>query len=279
VRVTSKSVSKSVLPTLMRVETGKKFLEGNEAPTIREIGEKLKARVRQFVNMDWDPKLYDVTAAYIIATFYYDLFSVFPRMFLFGPYGSGKTRLGLVIGYASYHGLPIIDPSDASSYCLVEAVGPTLYIDESVLTPRIIKIVAAGYKRGLGVPRVEKAGRNEAFIIKLFSNFAPVCMGYTELPPEIILQRCILIVMKKAPDPNPERRDPEPGDFEDVREELYLARLTGVGEVIEAMRKVREELGEEAPFREFELWYPLLTIAYLMGEEAYKNVKKAFPRT
>jgi len=79
--------------------------------------------------------------------------------------------------------------------------------------------------------------------------------------------------MQKAPDPNPEGRDPELEDFADIRHMLYLCELTQfpkVREVWEELAKRRRELGLEG--RDFEVWGPLLAVAKLAGENVFQAV-------
>jgi hypothetical protein len=271
VRVEVRSKAKTALTTLMDVETGRKFLEGDVSRQFNELFNMVRDFVKQYVNMDWDPRLYDFVSVFIISTYFYDLFTAFPRICLHGPFGSGKTRLGMVIAYASRHGFVIIDPSEASVYRSIEAYGPTVYIDESVLNERLERILSAGYKKGAKVPRIDRTGR-DTFILNLFETYSPVVFGFTELPSERQLQRSVVINMFRAPDPNPERRDPEPEDLRQLREELYLARLTRANEVVEAMKVVKDILGDGFVGREFEVWYPILTIAKLCGDEVFNNV-------
>jgi hypothetical protein len=271
IRVEIRSRAKTTLTTLMNVETGRRFLDGEVAKTFSELFSMVKDVVKQYVNMDWDPRFYDFVSTFIMATYYYDLFTVFPRVYIIGPYGSGKTRLGLLIAYSSRHGFAIIDPSEASVYRAIEAYGPTIYVDEAVLNERLEIILGAGYKRDIVVPRVDRASREE-FIINLFSTYSPVVFGVVELPSERMLQRSIVINMLRAPDPNPKRMDPNPDDLRWLREELYLARLTRTNEVIESMKVVKDILSNGFIGREFELWFPILTVARLCGDEVFNNV-------
>jgi hypothetical protein len=271
VRVEVRSKAKTVLTTLMDVETGRRFLDGEVAKTFSELFSMVKDVVKQYVNMDWDPRFYDFVSTFIMATYYYDLFTVFPRVYIIGPYGSGKTRLGLLIAYSSRHGFAIIDPSEASVYRAIEAYGPTIYVDEAVLNERLEIILGAGYKRDIVVPRVDRASREE-FIINLFSTYSPVVFGVVESPSERMLQRSIVINMLRAPDPNPKRMDPNHDDLRWLREELYLARLTRTNEVIESMKVVKDILSNGFIGREFELWFPILTVARLCGDEVFNNV-------
>jgi|GEM_PF-1109537 len=269
--VESRSRAKTILTTLMSVRNGKKFVDGTTAKSYNELFSEVVEVVKQYVNIDWNPRLYDLIGVFIISTYFYDMFTTFPRVYIVGPFGSGKTRLGLLIAYASRHGFPIIDPSNASVYRAIEAYGPTIYIDESKISGDLDKILSAGYKKGIQVPRVDKTAKDE-FIVTLHNTYTPVVFGFVEPPNERLLQRSIIVNMLKAPDPNPEKKDPEPEGLEWLREELYLARLTRANEVIESMKIVKDIISDSFVGREFELWYPLLTIAKLCSDEVFNNL-------
>jgi len=268
VRVEAKSIGKSMLQTLMTKETLKRFISSEDAKPFHELFSMVKSRLMRYVSFQWDPRLYDVVSCYILGTYFYDLFSAYPRIQYAGPYGSGKTRAMLTTVYMSRHGYAILSPTEASNYRSIEAYGPTIGIDEKTFTKEFETLVAAGYKRSGKVPRVSKAAK-EKFILELFEVYAPVVFSTVEELGENLKQKTIIITMEITEDPNPEHRDPEPWDLEDVREELYLARLTRTWEVYEAMRflKIPELKG-----RAFELWFPLLVMAKLVGEDVYRNV-------
>jgi len=256
----------------------KEFHEGAVGPSFMELKGEVLSGLKKYINFEWKPKLYSLAAAYVVYTYIYDLFATSPRLFFLGPFGSGKTRAMLTVVYMSRHGWPVLSPSDASSYRSIEALGPTIGVDEAALTPNLLKVLAAGYKRGLSVPRVERTSK-ERFVLSLFKTFAPVVFAFTEPPTELLMQRTIVIVMKKASDPA--KRDPTPQDFEELRGKFYLARLTRLPEVLEAMRKVNEDVTKgvevggdilKLEARDYEIWYPVLVAAYLLGEDIYRDV-------
>ena len=271
VKIEKRSKAASSIPTLLDSETLVKLLNGEiNAPDYREVFNEIIEGLKRFVSFEWEVRLYSVVASYILFTYFYDFFTTAPRLFFLGPYGSGKTRAMLTVTYMSRHGFVVLDPSEASSYRSIEAYGPTLGVDESALNDKLLKIIAAGYKKGLRVPRIEAS--RDSFILTLFDTYSPVVLSFTEIPKEILIQRTIVINMFKTSDPNPERRDPEPHDFEDLRRKLYLLRILKANEFIEAMDRVRGEIKDRFMGREYEVWYPLLVAAYLGGEEHYKNV-------
>jgi hypothetical protein len=119
-----------------------------------DIGNDIVSNLREYVVFD-DERFYDVVASYVVMTYFYDVFTAVPYLWLHGPPGSGKTRANMTITYMCRRGLFVTDPSDATLYRIIESLGPTLGVDESVLSERGKKILAAGYKKGALVPRAE----------------------------------------------------------------------------------------------------------------------------
>lgn len=259
------------LDTLLKAETLLEWVKGASA-RLEEVYPRLLERVKRFANFDWDPRLYHVTACYIAATYFVQVFPAFPQLHFMGSVSSGKTRAGKTVAFASHRGVAATFTSEASVFRLAEDVGATLLIDD-VWGPGA-KITHLSYKRGMVVLRVEK-GTGEKLTLKLYQTYCPLIFTGVELPQsEHLLSRAIIVRMQRAPDPNPKGRDPEPEDFEDLRRELYLAELTQFPEVrrvYEELAGRRRELGLEG--RDFEIWGPLLAVAKIAGEHVFEAVR------
>jgi hypothetical protein len=228
----------------------------------RALGEEVTRKLRNYVVFS-DERLYDVVASYIVMTYFCDFFTAVPFLFFYGPTGSGKTRANLTVTYMSRRGIFVADPSEATLYRLIEATGATLGIDESALSERAKRIIAAGYKKGAVVPRAEPT--KGGVVLKLFEATAPCIFSFIELPREdYLMQRIIPINMLKS---RPcKEQDPLPMEFKEIREKLYYLRLTRVPEVIATIKKAAEELGRNGIWgRELEIWAPVYTAALLIG--------------
>lgn len=273
VLIEARSVGKDALETLMGVEALKEFKEGAVGKSFSEVGKELKNLIKKYISFYWDERLYDVFISHIVGTYFFDFFPAYPILYFVGPYGSGKTRAGYVWAYTSHRGLVIIEPSEASIFRSIEAYKPSIYIDEKAFGRESLRtLLSAGYKEGVKVPRIEKTSK-EKFILSLFNIYSPKAFGYVDEPPELLAQRCVKVSMERA-EGGVEWRDPTPKDFEGVRNDLYLIRLTRAGEVFEAMDFISSELSKlNVVGREWELWYPLLVMAYLLGKDVYENVK------
>jgi len=263
------------LETLISLETAQKFVDGAEAPSWRELYDEIKRLVKQFVSFPWDPRLYDVVACWILGTYFSELFSTYPFLYAYGSQGSGKTRLMTTAVYLSRHGFIVTDPSDASLYRVAEAFRPTMGIDESLLGKGAWKLIRTAFKKGLKVPRVEKTS-NEEFVLALFETYMPVAFASTERPSELggseaDEARALFIFMQKAPDPI--GRDPEPWDFSETRDKLYLLRLLKANDVLKSLSQV-EKADLNLYGHDREVWLPLFTIAQLVGEDVYQSLKE-----
>jgi len=227
-----------------------------------EVFNEVVSNLREYVVFD-DERLYDVVASYVVMTYFYDVFTVVPYLWFHGPPGSGKTRANVTVTYMCRRGLFVADPSDATLYRMAESVGPTLGIDESVLSERAKRILAAGNRKGAVVPRAEPT--KEGLILKLFEFEVPRVFSFEHLPTDdYLLQRTIFINMLKS---KPRKfMDPQPNEFKAVREALYYLRLTELPEILEAKDKALNMLEEKDVWgREAEIWAPILTAAILAG--------------
>jgi len=268
---------KTLISTIMSKEAVEKYLmkKGNSYIynyTIKDVYPEVKRCLKRFSNMNWDPRLYDLVACFIIGTYFFQVFKVYAILIIFGPGETGKTRLLKTIVFMSRVGFVITDPSEASLFRSISALRPTLGIEEHVLGREVLyALIRSCYKAGTKVPRIEK-GRDGFFLLSFFETFAPLVFATTEDFTKKLNARYILVRMKKAPDPNPERRDPEPYDFEEIRDKLYIASLLQANEVYDVFTHGLKDVKKEFQGRDWEIWGPILTIAKLVGDDVYRNV-------
>ena len=262
------------LETLMSLEAARLFIKGCPAPEWPEAYRAVRESLEAYVSFPWDERLYDVVACWVLGTYFAELFSTYPFLYAYGSQGCGKSRLIITATLLSRHGFIVTDPSDASLYRTAEAFRPTMAIDESLLGKGAWKLIRTAFKKGMKVPRVEKTSREE-FILSLFETYMPVAFASTERPSELggseaDESRAIFIFMQRAPDPA--GRDPDPWDFKELRDQLYILRLLKADEVAEKLRELEgEDLGLYGHDRE--VWLPIFTIASLIGSEVYEAVK------
>ncbi|MEM0095793.1 MAG: TFIIB-type zinc ribbon-containing protein [Candidatus Bathyarchaeia archaeon] len=270
-----KSKYLGTLDTLMSFQACKDFVAGNvNNIDWLEAFRLVESSLKRFVSFDWDRRLYSVVSCWIIGTYFAEAFSAYPFLYPYGVQGTGKTRLLKTAVLLARHGFIVTDPSEASLYRLAEAFKPCLGVDESLLGPPAWKLIRTAFKRGLKVPRVEKISREGEFLLSLFETYMPCAFSATEMPRDLggceaDEARAIFIFMQRCPDPI--GRDPEPWDFAEVREKLYLLRLAKAPDVLNALAKL-ECSGLKLYGHEREIWLPLLAIASLAGGDVYEDV-------
>lgn len=256
--------------TLMSLDTTKQFLKG-ETIEIEAVYPVLKAKQKKFVSCHWDERLYDLIACISIATYFFDVFGVFPITWFFGAFETGKGRGIKCVVYASRKGVYWEDVTKASVLRIAELLQPTLGIDEYQDVEPILRAYLRGsYKEGVKSPRVEQS--KDGFILRAFGKFHPAVIGSTETIERGSFIRTIPVKMKKMRKEDPiEDRDPTEYDFDDIRDDLYICRLTQANKVYETFQTLRkEELGFYG--REWEIWRAPLTIAKIISEEVFNNV-------
>jgi len=269
-RPTSKTLGGSGPPTLMSLETAQRFLTG-ETVTIKDLFDSVISGLKQFVNLDWDPRLYDVVGCIITSSYFFDLFGAYPIIVILGPFETGKTRLLLSICYMGHRGMPILDPSEASIFRTAEAWRALLTIDEFYeIGPAIERLLRASYKKGMRVPRIDKS-KGGQMLLALFEIFGKIAIATPETPPPNIVSKSIMLKLLKMPDPSQKKRDPEPRDFENIRAKGYIARLTLAPEV-RANGDYLDTDDHGLVGREYEVWKPSLTVAKIIGGSTWTNV-------
>jgi hypothetical protein len=259
------------LQTLARVETLNEVLLGKigDSETWSKAGALVLEELRRRI---WfkDDRVYHVLAAFILFTYFWDLFSTVPYIWFTGPPGSGKTHANFTVTFMSRHGIPLVEVTKASIFRIADAFKPTLAVDESTIPRDVALLLAAGYKRGVKVPRVEltKSGIKLAF----FDPHSPKIFSYVDPPDDLfVLDRSVIINMIKGEPPYIET--PDAHEFTHIRELLYKLRLLKIKDVIEASKvagRILDERGVRG--RPRELWHPLLTAAVLMGQNVVDSV-------
>ncbi|MEM3736559.1 MAG: hypothetical protein QXJ75_00490 [Candidatus Bathyarchaeia archaeon] len=267
---------KDPIQTLIPLETVERVAaspeEANKEAEFPAIFRQVKTELRRFLNLEWDPRLYDLLACYIIATYFFDAFQTFPWLYFYGFQGCGKTRGALTVTYMARHGHMVTKPSDASIFRLCHAIKPTLCVDEGLLGRSAWSFARSTFKKGVKVPRVEKTPREE-FVISLFDLYMPLVFASTKKPTEAgglnaDEARAIFIHMERARDPI--GRDPTPEDFAALRDRLYMLRLFKAKCVVETSKNIN------VPFlgHEREIWTPIFTIANLVGKDVLSSLYK-----
>jgi len=283
IRLKRKSLAENSLETQMDLNTVK-LLYNLDLDRLRELG-NLNLIYINLVNIIkeniWvgNEIYYSLIALWIIGTYFSDIFRIYPILHIYGSSGSGKTRLLSLTLALSRRGFPITDPSDANIYRVIEGYRPTLGLDDfdkliKRYRPVLVSLLKHVYKDVIAIPRLEKV-KGDRFILGLFSMYAPTVVtsvdrlesGLDESLGTQLETRYIEIEMIRS------RRSFRNVDFTreyaDIRSKLYIARFLYADKIYNTYYEVDTGLYG----RNDELWRPILTIAKLIDEELYNNIR------
>ena len=182
---------------------------------------------------------------------------------------SGKSRNLELMECVCHRGKLVLQMSPASIYRWVDALRPTILLDEvdAVFGPKASKdhedlraLVNAGHRPGATVPRVDK----DTMQVVEFSCYSPVALaGLSGCLPDTIRSRAIRIPMRRrAPDEvvRPFRERTTRPEGETLRRRLAAWVLRHGDDIPEA-----PDLPEGVTDRQADQWEPLVAIADAAG--------------
>ncbi len=172
-------------------------------PDLKHDDSKLHRDILEFhENHIWHQDLgyLELLTNWELHTYLPEFLSHSPRLLLYGPTKSGKTRVMDVIRSISRRAFVCADPTKAGLYRLAERYMPTVLVDEyqrlsAEKRSDIDLIYTNGFEKGVKVPRVNENGSLDFF--NVFSPFA--ISAKDRLPPEDLQNRAVMIGMILKP--------------------------------------------------------------------------------
>jgi hypothetical protein len=148
-----------------------------------------------------NPRLYDVAAAWVFATWLKEASNIASYFRLYGTRNVGKTRCLEVFQRLCYRAVLTPSATESALYRLIQDYGVTLLLDESEIYGTELKqavqnVLNAGYRRGQQVLRCE-AAPDGSFIVTGFNTFGHKALASTELLKNTLESRCIPVIMQR----------------------------------------------------------------------------------
>jgi len=145
--------------------------------------------------------LFDVYAAFTLASWRPEDFDVVPYLFFLGPLASGKTRGLECFSRLCYRAIMATSMTSASLFRALEAWHPTVILDETEIYNRegmaeIIALLNAGYRRGQYAWRVGKVESGK-LQLQSFDVFGFKVLAGTRLLRATLSSRSIITSMSK----------------------------------------------------------------------------------
>lgn len=159
--------------------------------------------LRKYV--DLDEHYYPLITLWIMGTYMHEDFNTFPLLFINATKGSGKSRLIKLIISLSRSGKLLNDLKE--SVLFRTAKGNTIGIDEfehigNKEMNTLRTMLNSAYKKGVAVERMRKVSKDgkETFEVEKFDLFTPIALANIWGLEEVLLDRCLTILLDKSVD-------------------------------------------------------------------------------
>jgi hypothetical protein len=243
----------------------------NLSQSVALLIEKLRTLLF-FENEAWYPAL----AVWAAGTYLFPAFATFPYIHLAGEKGSAKTKVLGGLQCVAFNALPIVDPTPAVLFRMVDSLRPTLLIDEaermnSQEAQEIRGIINAGYKRDAYVSRCE----GESHRLRFFDTYCPKAIAAIRGLGAVLEDRCVTLVMSKPPVEDPRQNmvvNSVDSEWQVIRDGFYRLPFTYVQRLFNEPAACLFPSWLRA--RDRELWGPLLRLASIIDQESGLNVSE-----
>lgn len=272
------------------------YKETRSAKSPKEIFENVEQIIRYFVDLDYNTPStdgkYATVAAWAIATYYYELMSMFPILLATGYKGSGKSQLVAAAIYQSYHGSEKIKPSPASTFRMIETCKPTVFLDNaeqlvqssgmSEESRELSEMLAGGAYAGYKVNRVE--GQSGARKIEEYCVYSPKGITTIEGVTGSLESRSILFPMVSTDRDIFSQHSKElkitPFDDYDVmakqiqqnRDDLYACRMRHWRQIKEKLHILKNS-DYGVLDRQWEVWLPIFAVLEVYAPDRIPKVR------
>lgn len=246
-----------------------------EAPEIEPhtVYDQLLTSLKQYVYHN-EPSDYVIDVLWLMGTYFHQQFDAYPYLAIHGHKGSGKTTLLHWLNHLGFNAMHVVNTSEASLFRMVEALAPTMLIDEQEgLNSRqaakdgpmaaMMGILKSGYQRGATVTRQDP---NEPTITQEFSVYSPKAIAAIESFEDILEDRSILVYMPKVTAATLSAAQIKPrntmrqDEFTPLRDSLYLLLM----QHSDSLHAIRQRVQNQHGARFGELVFPLLCLASLV---------------
>lgn len=254
--------------------------------------------IKYFVDLDYGtPSVegkYVTIACWVICTYFYELFPMFPYIVATGFRASGKTQLVSSTVFQSYHAtLPSGLPTISAMFREIETCKPTMFLDNaeqyyehddmSEENKSIVTMLDMGAYAYGSVPRVEGDSK-ERYITK-YRIYCPKCittiMGVTQsVESRSINFNMINTIKKEYANRSPELKiapqnpnDTKAAQIQTNRNNMYALRMKLWRQVQEKYNQIKNDKYNILN-RDWDCWHPIFTIAEIFCPDKIPQLLK-----
>jgi len=218
----------------------------------------------------------ELVAAYALSTWFLDSFNVVGFLWPNGSYGSGKTKLGVLVCEVAYLGEVLLSGSSYACLRDLADLGATLLFDdvEALSDPKRTdpdkrNLLLAGNRKGATVA-VKEPRADGTWKVRHVNAYCPRLFTAIRLPDPVLASRSIVIPLVRTADPkkaNAEVLDYSqwPCDRRKLLDDLWALALANLAKMPEHEAAVNAD----APLmgRNLEPWRGILSVAHWLDAE------------
>ncbi len=256
-----------------------RFLSGN-TPKPTRVFKSMTTAITTFIEFPKkvSSRIIEVLGLWVLLTYCYGAWRVVPYLSIGGAKGSGKTTLLEVLDRLVFSPLRSSNLTAPLLFRTLHNEGGTLLFDEAERlrgrdSNELLSILHSGYRAGSPAHRLEKVG--EDYVPVSFDVFGPKAIAGISQLPETLAERCIQIIMIRAPKDSPKtkkRLEEHRGLFNTIRDDLHALALAYGPEFVKASK--RNDVGQGLSNRGFELFQPLLALAKFLEQQGVAGIHK-----
>jgi hypothetical protein len=249
-------------------------------PTATAVFQQIQEVISRFIDFDHSladqQTMAELTACYILATWFLDAFTVTGYLWPNGDRGSGKTQLLILIAELAYLGYLVQASGSFAALRDLADYGATLAFDdaEDLANPRSTSaekraLLLAGNRRGSTIPLKEKDAEQN-WVTRHVNTFSFRLFSAIHLPDPVLASRTIIIPLIRTPDRYRANADPLeaalwPHEKRPLIDDLWRLALTH----LPTMPQYEALVNQEARLtgRNLEPWRAILAVARWLDEQ------------
>jgi hypothetical protein len=256
------------------------FLAGKR-PDAASVFERVKSVVNTFMDFSRSLKideqseaqeiLSELTACYILATYFLDAFYVAGYLWPNGEKGSGKTNYLVVVTELGYLGLVVLAAGSYASLRDLADYGATIAFDDAEAVTDIRKsdpdkraLLLAGNRRGTTVP-VKEPAPERGWLMRHLHVFSFRLFSAIRLPDDVLASRSIIVPLVRSGDEERAKRNPQdpslwPCDRRTLLDDLWAMGVAYLHQIPECDTKAAKAAHLHG--RDLEPWRAILAVAW-----------------